>query len=161
MMGRILVIGANGQIGSELVDALADLHGDARVIAADLAPPRQASRVRFATLDVLDALCLRAVVNRYDIDEIYMLAAVLSASGEATPVRAWTLNMNGAAERARTGTRKANLARILAVVDCRVRTAQPACGYPATRGDGSNDDLWNQQAGRRAPLRVLPRPIWR
>lgn len=94
-MGRILVIGANGQIGSELIEVLADIHGDARVVAADLTPPKRSSRVRFTSLDVLDASRLRAVVDRHDVDQVYLLAAMLSANGESAPVRAWTLNMNG------------------------------------------------------------------
>jgi nucleoside-diphosphate-sugar epimerase len=94
-MGRSLVIGANGQIGSELVDALAGRDGGEHVIAADLAPPRIAHRVRFEALDVLDMQRLREVVERHRIDEVYQLAAMLSASAEAAPLRAWTLNVNG------------------------------------------------------------------
>lgn len=94
-MGRKLVIGANGQIGSELVLALADRDGAENVIAADVAPPRNPHRVRFEALDVLDSPRLREVVARHGIDEVYQLAAILSATGEAAPMRAWTLNMNG------------------------------------------------------------------
>jgi nucleoside-diphosphate-sugar epimerase len=94
-MGRVLVIGANGQIGTELVDALVDAHGDAEVVAADVAPPKLAQRVAFEALDVLDAQRLREVVRRLRVTEIYHLAALLSASGEAEPLKAWSLNMNG------------------------------------------------------------------
>jgi len=94
-MGRVLVIGANGQIGSELVNALADRDGVENVIAADLAPPWTPHRVYFETLDVLDVPGLQDVVARHGIDEVYQLAAMLSATAEAAPLRAWTLNMNG------------------------------------------------------------------
>lgn len=94
-MGRVLIIGANGQIGSELVEALAERDGADRVIAADLTAPRRPHRVHFETLDVLDAPRLKEIVERHGIDEIYQLAALLSATGEAAPLRAWTLNMNG------------------------------------------------------------------
>ncbi len=94
-MGRVLVIGANGQIGSELVNALADRDGVENVIAADVAPPPKPHPVQFETLDVLDAPRLTEVVGRHGIDEIYQLAAMLSATGEASPLRAWTLNTSG------------------------------------------------------------------
>jgi nucleoside-diphosphate-sugar epimerase len=94
-VARVLVIGANGQIGSELVDALADLHGDDNVVAADLQPVQKSHRVKFEALDVLDAPQLRDVVARQGIDEVYHLAAMLSATGEGAPLKAWSLNVNG------------------------------------------------------------------
>jgi nucleoside-diphosphate-sugar epimerase len=94
-MSRILVIGANGQIGSELTDALAHVHGEANVIAADIVHPRHPHRVQFACLDVLDARRLGEIVDRHSIGDVYLLAAVLSAKGEAAPLATWTLNVNG------------------------------------------------------------------
>jgi len=94
-MSRVLVIGARGQIGSELVEALAGVHGESSVIAADLRPPAKSSRVGFVTLDTLDGAMLRDVVARYRIEQIYQLAALLSARGEAAPIATWTLNVNG------------------------------------------------------------------
>lgn len=94
-MSRVLVIGSNGQIGRELVDALADLHGEAEVIAADIASSRRPQRVEFELLDVLDASRLREIVKRHEVSEVYHLAAVLSATGEAAPLKTWSLNMNG------------------------------------------------------------------
>ena len=95
-MGRILVIGALGQIGSELVPALRARRGEDQVIAADL-------RMRPAHLGGDDTLhvhldCtqpsqLLEVLRRYDIDCIYHLAALLSATAEARPHDAWNLNM--------------------------------------------------------------------
>lgn len=94
-MSRILVIGANGQIGSELVAALAERDGVDRVIATDLSPPRDPHPVLFEPLDVLDGSRLRDVISRHSVDEVYQLAAMLSATGESAPLRAWRLNMDG------------------------------------------------------------------
>jgi nucleoside-diphosphate-sugar epimerase len=98
-MERILVIGANGQIGSELVGALAARHGAANVIASDIGTanrfvnPDQA--VRYVRLDVLDKPRLRELVADEAITQVYQLAALLSATGEQAPLKAWSLNMDG------------------------------------------------------------------
>ena len=94
-MERILVIGANGQIGSELIDALTATHGADNVIAADIAPRSVFGVERYETVDVLDAARVKDIVERYDITQVYQLAALLSVTGEQAPLKAWTLNMNG------------------------------------------------------------------
>lgn len=94
-MERILVIGANGQIGSELVDALAAQHGAANVIAADISPASLYGAKRYEVIDVLNAERLVAVAEQYQITQVYQLAALLSATGEQAPLKAWTLNMDG------------------------------------------------------------------
>ena len=94
-MERILVIGANGQIGSELVDALAATHGADNVIAADIGARSLAAARRYETLDVLDSARLAQLIETHDIGQVYHLAALLSVTGEQAPLRAWTLNMNG------------------------------------------------------------------
>ena len=94
-MSASLVIGANGQIGSELVDALAAAHGDANVVAADLAPPRAPGRSPFVALDVLDRARLGEIVQRHSVADVYLLAATLSAKGEAAPLDTWRLNVDG------------------------------------------------------------------
>ncbi|WP_348698264.1 NAD-dependent epimerase/dehydratase family protein [Duganella fentianensis] len=92
---RILVIGANGQIGSELVEALAAQHGAQNVIAADISPNNLYNAARYTTLNVLDKATLAALVAAEEITQVYQLAAMLSATGEAAPLKAWTLNMDG------------------------------------------------------------------
>jgi nucleoside-diphosphate-sugar epimerase len=92
---KILIIGANGQIGTELADALAERHGDAAVVTADLAPEGRIARVTHEALDVTDAAALAAVVTRHRITQVYHLAAALSANGEKHPQWAWNLNMGG------------------------------------------------------------------
>ena len=94
-MERILVIGANGQIGSELVDALAERHGADNVIAADIGARSLAAARRYETLDVLDSTRLAQLIETHGIGQVYHLAALLSVTGEQAPLRAWTLNMNG------------------------------------------------------------------
>lgn len=92
---NILVIGAGGQIGTELVPELRRAHGGFRVIAADLkAPTRQLTGAGpYEQLDVLDKHALGSLIDRYDIHQVYHLAAVLSAAGEQKPQQAWNLNM--------------------------------------------------------------------
>lgn len=95
MSKRILVIGANGQLGSELTAALAGRHGSDRVVAADLAAQAVPADVPYERLDVMDRAALEEVVKRLDVGQIYHLAAMLSAAGEQHPRQAWDLNMGG------------------------------------------------------------------
>ncbi len=92
---KILVIGANGQIGSELVEALAAQHGAQNVIASDVSPTNLYNAARYITLNVLDKVALAALITEEGITQVYQLAAMLSATGEAAPLKAWTLNMDG------------------------------------------------------------------
>lgn len=94
-MERILIIGANGQIGSELVSALADQHGAENVIASDIGSANVYGAARYTTLDVLDKDALARLVEAEAITQVYQLAALLSATGEKAPLKAWTLNMDG------------------------------------------------------------------
>ena len=94
-MSRILIIGANGQIGSELAQALALKHGNDAVVTSDLAPQGRVPQLAHEMLDVTDAAALASVVKRHAITQIYHLAAALSATGEQHPMWAWDLNMKG------------------------------------------------------------------
>jgi nucleoside-diphosphate-sugar epimerase len=94
-MERILIIGANGQIGSELVGALADQHGAANVIASDIGAVNVYQAARYTQLDVLDQARLAKLIDEEDITQVYQLAALLSATGEKAPLKAWELNMDG------------------------------------------------------------------
>ncbi|MBX9899758.1 MAG: NAD-dependent epimerase/dehydratase family protein [Burkholderiaceae bacterium] len=94
-MERILVIGANGQIGSELVDALAAKHGANNVIAADISASSLYGAKVYEIVDVLDTQRLSDIAEQYQITQVYQLAALLSATGEQAPLKAWTLNMDG------------------------------------------------------------------
>jgi nucleoside-diphosphate-sugar epimerase len=94
-MERILIIGANGQIGSELVDALADQHGADNVIASDIGAESRFGAKRYAQIDVLDKTALAHFIAGESVTQVYQLAALLSATGEKAPLKAWTLNMDG------------------------------------------------------------------
>jgi nucleoside-diphosphate-sugar epimerase len=98
-MSHVLVTGANGQIGSELVDALRKRHGPQQVVRLDLQPPPtpngQSVDAPFEVLDVRDREGLADIIADYDIDVVYHLASLLSATGEKHPDRAWDVNMGG------------------------------------------------------------------
>lgn len=96
MNTTILIIGACGQIGTELTAKLREIYGIDNVIASDI---RKGDQEVFQTgpFEVLDAMNLdqvTAVVDKYKVDEVYLMAALLSATAEKNPAFAWDLNMN-------------------------------------------------------------------
>jgi nucleoside-diphosphate-sugar epimerase len=96
-MRRILITGALGQIGSELVFALRAQHGAGQVVASDLriVPSQRAAEGIYEHLDCTEPQQILEVVRRHDIGTIYHLAALLSAIAEEKPHAAWSLNMGG------------------------------------------------------------------
>lgn len=94
---KILVIGASGQIGVELTLALRKIYGEANVIASDLREenPLLHGTGPYVSLDVMNKEMLHVQVIRQNITQIYLLAAILSATGEKNPSLAWHLNMQG------------------------------------------------------------------
>ncbi len=97
-MKRILVTGACGQIGSELTMALRERYGGEHVVATGrkTAPsPALRDSGPFEFIDVARRETLEAVVDKYKIDTIYHMAAILSATGEQNPQLAWDVNING------------------------------------------------------------------
>lgn len=96
--GKVLVIGSQGQIGTELVDGLRQLHGADNVVASDLKALDKSevgSQGLYEAANVLDAKRLHEIVITHNIKEVYLLAALLSATAEKNPAFAWDLNMNG------------------------------------------------------------------
>ena len=94
-MRRALVIGAGGQIGTELTIRLAKELGAENVIASDLNAPKISENTSISALklDVLDQVRLKQIVLDYEISEVYHLAATLSATAEKNPGFSWHLNM--------------------------------------------------------------------
>ncbi len=96
MSPRVLVTGAAGQIGSELVVALRARYGERNVLATDKAVTRaQVVPGVLEQLDVMHLPTVERVLKAHDIDTVYHLAAILSAVGEANPDLAWDINMGG------------------------------------------------------------------
>jgi nucleoside-diphosphate-sugar epimerase len=95
--GKILVIGASGQIGVELTMALREKYGNANVIASDLREENDLLKGTgpYVSMDVMNKEMLHVQVIRQNITQIYLLAAILSATGEKNPNLAWNLNMQG------------------------------------------------------------------
>jgi nucleoside-diphosphate-sugar epimerase len=96
-MSKKLVIGAAGQIGTELVIELRRIYGNENVIAADIKPPIKdiINEGVFETIDVTNSQSIKDVVTKHNIDEVYQLAALLSATAEKNLDLAWKLNIEG------------------------------------------------------------------
>ncbi|MEG2365312.1 MAG: NAD-dependent epimerase/dehydratase family protein [Alistipes sp.] len=93
-MKRILIVGAGGQIGSELTTYLRKIYGNTNVVATDVRECAMlAENGPFEVLDALDAKALDALVKRHKIDAIFNLVALLSAVGEKNPQLAWRINI--------------------------------------------------------------------
>jgi len=92
---KILVIGASGQIGVELTMALRKIYGNNNVVASDLREENDLLKGTgpYVSLDVMNKEMLHVQVIRQNITQIYLLAAILSATGEKNPNLAWSLNM--------------------------------------------------------------------
>ena len=95
MSGTILILGACGQIGTELTLALRDKYGTDQIVASDIRRSDLAELQDgpFEILDASDADALRAVCEQYKVHTVYHLVAMLSATGEKFPMKAWDLNM--------------------------------------------------------------------
>ena len=96
MASKILIIGACGQIGSELTYKLREIHGDDNVIASDISYNNLdvVNSGIFEIVDAQDYASILICVEKHKIDTIYLMAAMLSATGEKYPMKAWDLNMN-------------------------------------------------------------------
>jgi nucleoside-diphosphate-sugar epimerase len=92
---KILVIGSSGQIGTELVQKLREIYGADSVIASDIKLTDQAKEGPFEVFDIMNTQQLGEVVKRHKITQVYLLAALLSATAEKMPKFGWDLNMQG------------------------------------------------------------------
>lgn len=96
MNTTILIIGACGQIGTELTIKLRESYGSENVIASDIRKGNHPifDQGPFELLDATDQAAVEAIVNKHQVSEVYLMAALLSATAEKNPAFAWELNMN-------------------------------------------------------------------
>lgn len=96
MNTTILVLGASGQIGTELTQKLREVYGETNVIASDIREGN-AEMMASGPFEIIDATCketILSVVQKYKVNQVYLLAAMLSAKAEKFPQKAWDLNMS-------------------------------------------------------------------
>ncbi|MGY8986920.1 MAG: NAD-dependent epimerase/dehydratase family protein [Flavobacteriales bacterium] len=95
MTERILIIGSSGQIGTELVMELRNMYGNDNVIASDIRPSSDQVMQSgpFEKIDIMDEQLLRSIVKKYKVTQVYLLAALLSATAEQNIELGWSLNM--------------------------------------------------------------------
>lgn len=96
MTDTILIIGASGQIGSELTAKLREIHGADKVIASDIREGN-AELVNAGPFEIIDATNqkeIETIIDKYKVGTVYLMAAMLSATAENAPMKAWELNMN-------------------------------------------------------------------
>lgn len=96
MSTRILIIGACGQIGTELTNKLRDIYGKDNVIASDIRKLNSdiVNEGIFEVVNALDYNQIEHLIEKYHITDVYLMAALLSATAEKNPAFAWDLNMN-------------------------------------------------------------------
>lgn len=95
-MGTILIIGACGQIGTELTKRLRNIYGSDKIIASDVRKGSDELMASgpFEEINALDLDRLESVIEQHNVEEVYLMAALLSATAEKNPAFAWELNMN-------------------------------------------------------------------
>ena len=146
MQKYILIVGACGQIGTELTYALRDTYGNENVIASDI---REGSddlmgSGPFEILDATDSNALEEVIAYYEINEVYLMAAMLSATAEKFPMRAWILNMNSLFNVLNLAKEKKIDKNFLAIEYRRIRTEHPQIGYAPKYHHGTQHRIWYQ-----------------
>ena len=96
MSETILIIGACGQIGSELTQKLREIYGNDNIVASDIRDGKEdlMNSGPFEILDATDKERILKVVQKYKVTQVYLMAAMLSATAEKYPQKAWELNMN-------------------------------------------------------------------
>jgi threonine 3-dehydrogenase len=94
-MQKILITGASGQIGTDLVSELRNKYGRENVIASDIKANNSHDQGPYEIIDVLDKNLLKNIIEKYEIDTVFHLASLLSATGEKNPSLCWNVNMTG------------------------------------------------------------------
>ena len=91
---KILITGANGQLGRVLAEELRNKYGREAVLVSDIQKITE-DQAPFEFLDILNTVRLKEIIGDHQITEIYHLAAILSAGGEYNPLKTWNINLNG------------------------------------------------------------------
>ncbi|MEP7320304.1 MAG: NAD-dependent epimerase/dehydratase family protein [Saprospiraceae bacterium] len=91
---KILITGANGQVGTALAASLREKYGDDKVLCTDIRKPK-VERGLFEMLDILNVQRMAEVIEDHHVTQVYHLAAILSANGEWNPKKTWNVNLNG------------------------------------------------------------------
>lgn len=91
---KILITGANGQIGTALAAALRDRYGRDKVLCTDIRRPKE-DHGPFEMLDILNVQRMSEIIEDHHVTQVYHLAAILSANGEWNPKKTWNVNLNG------------------------------------------------------------------
>jgi len=94
MKEKILVTGANGQIGKVLTKKLREIYGQEQVLASDIVRNNHENEP-YVFLDILNETRLHEIIEDHKVNQIYHLAAILSANGEWNPLKTWNINLNG------------------------------------------------------------------
>jgi threonine 3-dehydrogenase len=94
MKKKILITGANGQLGRVLADDLVEKYGHDAVLTTDIQKLTD-SQNDFEFLDILNTVRLKEIIQDHKVTEVYHLAAILSAGGEFNPIKTWNINFNG------------------------------------------------------------------
>ena len=159
---KILVTGAVGQVGTELVPALRRRYGHENVIAAGHRTPPEESFRRggpFVTLDATDKDALRALIRSDDVGTVYHLATLLSADGEKDPERAWRVNVGSLKNVLDLGVEFGMGPDLLAELHRRFRTHHPSRRYAAADGPRAHHHVRGQQGCGRESVQLLPRQV--
>lgn len=96
MIDTLLILGASGQIGNELTQKLREIYGNKNVVASDIREGNEEmmNSGPFELIDATDKVQILKVIKKYNVTQVYLLAAMLSATAEQHPQKAWSLNMN-------------------------------------------------------------------
>lgn len=95
-MARVLIVGCNGQIGTELIQKLRLIYGKQEVVGSDIQPIKdELSDGPFIRLDATDFSAMEKAIAENQVSEVYLMAALLSARAEQLPQQAWEINMKG------------------------------------------------------------------
>ncbi len=94
---KVLIIGAAGQIGTEITQELLNIHGEKKIIASDIKENATdiLGDIQYERLNIMDKRSIKEVFSKYKFDYVYHFAAILSASGEKKPLTTWDVNMEG------------------------------------------------------------------